>query len=423
MPRSGVLRDVLPNGIRCYSFPHDNFNVSGIGFKVGSINDPCNQRGMAHLTEHVLFRESDKYPSRATDIILRQFMGGPDDDINVRTDYVSTFYGHDDLRMRRYMFKSFDVLASIVQDRILNIEGLDIEKSAVLQEYYLRGIDEPITYSDDLLLQTIYDVNPIRNRIDCEPDELRAIQLSDVRHFVRRYYVPKNMFVIMFGPKREVVNGLVRKYFGDLSHTSKPILDYDHRDDFPKLTSVKSLEMPSPGLHQSHVQIGFPTEVYGSGDSETLDMLADLLEMHLFWRLREENRNLGSGVYRVVCEAMRTYVHGLFSIWFATSSTDFAAEAEARIIKEVKWFCENLVPADEFDAIRTRQISGYRSAFTDYPGILCEMVIESVCNGDEKLEKLHNYPQRLHSVTRRKIREVANKYLSLPYGRVVLQPI
>lgn len=423
-----VFRDVLPNGIKCYSFPKYNVNVSGIGFRVGSINDPPGKRGishsgMAHLVEHLLCRESLKYPAREAYLQFRKIMGGVGgSDINIRTDKVSTFYGHGDIRRRRYMFTAFDLLASMLQDKIINQNAFDVEASAVLQEYFQSGIDDPGELVDDLLLQVIYETNPIRKRIDCEPEALFDIKLYDVRQFIRRYYVPKNMFVIMLGPKRDVVKNLAQKYFGEWSAKSCPILDYNHSDDYPKLESIKSLELQKPGIHQYHVQIGFPTENYGTKDAEGLDIIAEILNDRLFVRLREENRIIGKGVYHAACYTNRTYVNGLLNIWYATSSEDFHFEAEMRILQEIKNICENLVSSDEFEAVCTRKLDEYWETITGKAGDLSEMIIDSVCNGDDTLKGLHSFPQRHHKLTRRKIREIANKYLTSPYGKVVLIP-
>lgn len=420
---------ILPNGLRFYSHFDEGEYVSGIGVYCGSIHDPVNSRYMAHLTEHMLCRLSTKYDSRTADLIFRKFMGGPDDDINIRTNKISTFYGHDQLLRRHHMLQVFDVMASFFKDQIIDQEGLSIEAAAVHNEYYLRGKDDMPGSIYDLIHECMYDVNPIRNRIDCELDQLKKADIRSIKRFVRRHYVPNNMFVIMFGQPYKKVERLVYNAFGELPQMADPNIAYDHTDDFPIFTSIKSREVLRPGIGQYHVSIGFPTETYFSKDGEALDVIAKLLEMRLTWRLREGNRDFNGGVYRSPVYVERSFVHGMLYAQFASVSEDFTNQAEEIVLQEMYRLKEESVNKNDRDALdeELSVIIGslenpYLTAFQTLPGDLCERVIDAVCNGDKELTHLHSYRDRLHKVTRRMIREVANKYFTKNYARVCIRP-
>lgn len=420
---------ILPNGLRFYSHFDRGENVSGVGVCCGSIYDPKNKRYMGHLKEHVLCRNSIKYKGREVDLIFRKYMGGSDDDINIRIDKVSTFFGHDQLLRRCHMLQVFDVMANFMKDLLLDNEGLKIEAAAIHNEHFLRGKDSLPDELLDLLTESMYDINPVRNRIDCVLSELKKADLRSMRRSASRHYVPNNMFVIMFGEPYKKVEQIARNIFGDLETKPDPTLDYDHSEDFPTLSVIKSREEFRSQIGQTHIAIGFPTETYLSPDGATLDVIAKLLEMRLTWRLREDNRDFNGGVYRVPVETERTFVHGMIYVQYATIGQDFALKAEEIVLHEMHRLKEELANKNDRDSFdeELNVIIGslenpYLTAFQTLPGDLCERVIAAVCNGDKELTHLHSYRERLHKVTRRKIREVANKYFTKNYARACIRP-
>ena len=352
-----------------------------------------------------------------------KYRGGPDADINVRIDRSSTFYGHDSILYRQHMLECFNMYASLLKDKTTNMEALQLESAAVHQEYYLYGIDYIPNLVDDLIHEVMYDRNPARNRVDCRPEDLSAINLQRVSSFVRKYYVPSNMFIVLLGPSFHDSKKMVERLFGRLPQVESPKLDLDLSERFPNLTHTRSLEIERPGIHQYHLGIGFPTETYLSKDAEALDTLSRILAFRVKLKLREGNRDFNKGVYRALSYTPRTFAHGLIYVSVATTSAEFIREAEETIISECKRLREEPVSSEELEAMTRSLLYSYRNAFIKSPGVLSELIIESVCNGDEDLIHLHSFRDRLRKVTRRKIMEVANKYFCLPnYGRVLIKP-
>jgi predicted Zn-dependent peptidase len=403
-------------------------HVSGVGLGAGSIYDPDGAVGMAHLAEHVVCRTSRRHPEgRKVDLLFQKYMGGPDDDINIRTDRTNVFYGHGDLLRQKYMEEIFDVMASFVHPatRLIDEEGLAVEKAAVLQEYYLRGIDFMEVLSDDLMHKVMYEKNPIRRRIDCEPDDLKHITLNDLRKFLRRYYVPRNAFAVILGPTVESAKATAERYFRDWEGRSVPTLDYDHSDDFPTLTSVRSCEVVRRGIHQYHCAIGFPTKTLLTLDplhAEALDVIRTILERRLNWALREANHHPRKGAYRTPVYTERSFAHGMLWATFATNNREFEAQAEEIILKEYELLRVELVPHDELQSASESIHNAYLDAFWNVPLNLCEMIIHAATNGDADLEKLHARRENIQRVTRKLVREVAREYFTQNYARVLIRP-
>lgn len=401
----------LKNGLRFYAHYDRVAHVGGIGVKCGSIHDPPGKQGMAHLVEHVITQRTRELDHMRTQLLFWKFMGGFDKNRMIQTDRVSTFYGNDTLLREYYMMQCFKVFASMLRDPVVTTEDILAEKAAVLQEYFLRGIDLLPTLIDDLMHESMYQKNPARNRIDCDPQELQTISPEDIKKFMEDYYGPNNLFIILLGPSHEKAKQLAERYFGDLPPRAVPALGYDHSEDYPHLSSVKSVMVPRVGISQFHVALGFPTETYKSKDAEAIEVLAQILNLRLYFRLRMQNLDSKKGVYRVEVFTPRTFVHGIIYIYFATSDADFAEWGRKMVLEEIEKINKNPVSGEEIDAVRSRLDAEYLEAFRDTPSDLADLIIEAVANGDENLEDMHAYRKRLYKVSPRKIQRIAGKYL------------
>lgn len=409
-----VKFDRISNGMIFYSQVSTAAHMGGVGIKAGSVNDPSGKRGLAHLAEHVIFGGHDPESERDIDVnYYERYMGGPESDAMVQTGHTYTFYGVDQLLRRSHLLDCFDRLSSQVVGRRITTVATEREKAAVHNEYYRNGSDFIPDILGVHLRKLIYVTNPVKNRVDCELPEFEKATASDIRRFVRRWYVPRNMFAILFGPQFFEVKRRVEKNFGGLVSDSEPNLEFDRADCFPVFTGIRYKNISLPRINQHHVAIGFPTEIFGSKDSEALDVLARILAFRLRMRIRNGNQDFRRGVYRVMAYTERTYLHGMFYIVFATVGTaEYTREVEDVILDEINKLKRQLALPDELDAVRKNMEWQHRLIFRDSPGILAGMVIDCAANGDEELAGLHSFIPNLRRVTQRKLREAVNKYFS-----------
>lgn len=414
----------LKNGLPYYTYFDSGVHLGGIGVKAGSVNDPPGKRGLAHLAEHCVFCGSHEFSPEVVDrAYYEKYMGGPDASANVRTYFTSTFYGHDTLLWRPHLMDCFDMFARIMKHPEIDARRVEIEKAAVHNEFFLNGNDSAAAHATDMARKLLYRKNPAGNRIDAELPEFESMRLQDVRNFIRRYNVPKNMFVVLFGPEHQKVRQICERYFDDWGASTEPTFGYDGSDNVPVLVTIRSDERIFPGMKQHHLVMAFPTEIYGSKDEEAIEILCRILAMRLRERLRGQNTDFNKGVYRVFVTPERSKYHGVIYVWFATvGGIDTVIEYEDAILDEMRKLGEVLVSNDEIEDIRKNLEWSYRMAFRNIPLELCELVVEAVANGDEDLVGLHSYLPNLEKVTRRKLREVARKYFVPFYARALIRP-
>jgi len=414
-----VRFEELKNGLIYYSHFDRVANVSGIGIKYGSLYDPPNKCGLAHLIEHLIASPEDP----KMESTLWQYLGNPDENWKVETTRASTFYGHESLLRKSHMLICFEIFAQLLRRRVLNPEISKAEIAAVYQEYS-RSIDSLPDLIVELLHEVMYERHPAGNRIDCREETLFQISLDDINQALKQYYVPNNMFVVLLGPSHEEAKNLVKKYFADLPSGPTPTLDYNHDENFPMRSEPKIVTIPRRGIHQQHIAIGVPLKPYSPKlkDSEALLVLARLLEQRLYRVLRKDNRNIKGGVYRVAVEISRSFLHGLFYVSFATRSQEFAKEASAKVIQEMERLKTEKVGGLELhSAVKNREYD-FRDAFKGAPGKLADLIIEAASNGDYTLSGLRNFLKRLHAVNRTKILELANQYFTPNYVCVNIVP-
>ena len=338
----------LPNGMMLYYMAGGStFNVSGVGFtNAGSINDPPGKVGLAHATEHMLARASRKYTLDEVDLMCWKYMGGPDDIVDIRTAHTNVYFGHGELYQRYKMNAVFDMMASFVHPKtrlITPVDFLDRKRRGAsdisaermsFRKFWTTIFVRPSTPA------TPPATGSIAMSITCGPSTTR-----DVRRFVDRYYVPKNGFIILFGPKPEAAKAMAMQCGGKKHGLRFSIMI----TVTSRVSGVLSKEIELPGSHQYHVGVAFPTETFSTEDGEALDFLACILEMRLMTKLRDENSNMEAGVYRTPVYLVPKS-HGMISASFATIDKDFAKRAEEVMVQEFRGLTADLVRPEEFDA-------------------------------------------------------------------------
>ncbi len=438
-----LMSSYLDNGVQVISQTFPIAQLAGVGFRVGSVYDPPKRRCMSHLVEHLGAHRSTRHTSRDMDLLIWKIMGGYDGDVNIRVDRVSTFFGFNDLHLLADMYTAYDAFGQMVLDLILDARGkleqhildpatLDVEKAAVHNEYRLRGTDLPEAEVQELLYQTMWRRNPIRNRIDCEPEELAKVTLSEVKQFVRRWYKTSRMFVLFIGPDHNEAVRLAKIFFDGLpeSHTREPEL---HGDTSPRLDGIVHSEAVHPGTRQHHVIIGFPTSLHDSPDGAAIDVLAEVLGFRIFQKLRPGNRTFERGVYRATVYTDRSFAHGVLYAHFATvGSYDYAMHCANDIamlcdeLKRTRLSAANRADLEEeIGAVKYWMDKYQLNAFRRYPDITAELIIDAVANGDRDFKRLTAARGRIAAVDVKAVRKAAEQYLTTPdrFVRVILKPL
>ena len=420
-----VTTSVLKNGFRIYS-QYDNgdsTNLCGICVKVGETSDPPPFYGLAHLLEHTLFRQTPNNP--LIKVLLAMYRLGNMDSLNVFTDSMCTFYGTADLLRRRRLKESFDIISDLVKNFKIDKAGLRTEKAAIHPEVFLFGEDQVAEEISDILYENIYSNNPIRNRTAGFVSSVKMTPPSRLTNFYRKYYVASNMAAIILGPKHKEAVKMAKKFFEDMPAVKPPELFMGYKlgeNSVPRFDTIKTVVQEWSRIHLAYLAIGFPMKIAMPKDEAALEIMASILEFRLWIRLREENQDFQSGVYRASVSFESSKIHSAFIVQTALNASQ-VDKATDIIISEFQKLKVELVDEPLFGASREQLLSDYKMAFEKSAEMLLGLIVSAFANNDEELIWLHRYPKILNRLTPKKLLTVADQYVNpLNSVRVIIKP-
>lgn len=418
------------NGLRFYTQydRSDSRELALIVVMVGSIHDPPNRRGLSHLTEHVICAESKAHTAQQVESIMARTLGS--ESALITTSKTVTTYGPADLLKKSHNRKLFNVFANMIKDPVISKEVCDSEKASINQEHFLMSHDVIGERISELLNEYMFPKYlSARNPIDGRMSEVRCSSIKDIEQHIKRYYIPRNSFVVYLGPNHLKAKEIIKDELGDWSNTSsrRPNFRNRFRVSFHRLKQSKKKTITQSGIHQYHVATGFPTEHYLSNDSEALDILANILSVRMYKKLRIENRSWSKGSYALPVMTERSFLHGLLFFQFATLDKNFMKHSIKTFHKECNYLCENLITrAEAEDWIGYMYDYQFMDYFKKCPSGLADMIIDNVSNGDLSLDKLHNRGDKLLSYLKRggrsRLREIAQKYFYKKSACIIVKP-
>ncbi len=185
-----ISTTVLPNGVRIITEHVSGVrSVSlGVWVKAGSRNDPPRGSGIAHFTEHMLFKGTKRRSAMqiAKDI---DALGGH---LNAQTAKEYTVYYTKVLD--EHLFKASDILFDLFLNAEVNSDELEKEKRVVLQEIRMTE-DTPDDYITDLFAEAFYHETALGIPILGSIDHVSAFNRQSIIDFIRSSYSPESIII------------------------------------------------------------------------------------------------------------------------------------------------------------------------------------------------------------------------------------
>src|SRR3712207_588159 len=222
---SDIARDpawtfgTLPNGVR-YAVRRNPLPAGQVSIRVridaGSLHEEDQERGWAHLTEHMVFRGSKSFGDRQARHIWQQLGASFGSDTNATTEPTQTVYQLDlPKNDEANLDQSLHVLSEMVDTALFDPAAVEAEKKIVLQE---KGrIPELTTKILDVSLPLFFGGLKYAQRDPIGTEAtLRAATPEGLRAFYERWYRPDRTTVIVVGDADPaLMEQLIAKRFGD----------------------------------------------------------------------------------------------------------------------------------------------------------------------------------------------------------------
>ncbi len=236
----------LPNGLR-YAVKKNDVPAKQVSIRVridaGALYEKDDEKGFAHLLEHLTFRGSTFVPDGEAKRIWQRFGATFGSDSNAQTTPTETVYKLDLPNVgAASLDESMKILSAMVQSPRIVKGSLDAERAIVLAEK--RESDSAAVRADEATRAHIFDGQLMGKRpVIGTLQTLTGASVAKVSAFHSRWYRPENTVISIAGDADPaILAGLVRKYYanwkGRGAHVSQPDFGkpIDRKDDVLLLT-------------------------------------------------------------------------------------------------------------------------------------------------------------------------------------------
>ncbi len=389
-------KKVLKNGLRLITVPmKDTATVTVlILVETGSKYETKNISGLSHFLEHMCFKGTKKRPSAQTLSTELDSIGA---EYNAFTSQEYT--GYYAKAHKKHVDKILDVVSDLYQNQRFEESEIEREKGVIIEEINMYE-DMPQRKVGEVLMEALYGDQPAAWSIAGTKETVSAMKREDFISYVKDHYVASATVVVVSGAYNEsTIESDVEKAFADLSTGAKK--GKEKVIEAQTEAVVRLQKKPSDQTHMILVARSYPVE---SDKNYALNVLAGVLgkgmSSRLFQLLREK-----MGVCYYVRAGVDPYTdHGVFEI-SAGIDTARVEEVLAAIMKELKRFTTELVPADELTKVK-EYITGKTAlslessdSFADYVGFQ-EIFHRPIKAPEESAEKIQ-------AVTAEDIRAIA----------------
>ncbi|ANF81564.1 protease [Acinetobacter sp. NCu2D-2] len=186
----------LNNGLRIILAPNDKENKVFMNtvYLTGSLNDPQNKGGLAHLLEHLAFKgtqniQGDEFQRRLDQYTLAT---------NASTDYYATKYTNI-IRPETQAIREVILLEAERMDKlVLQQKHVPKEIDIVKREREIR-LDQPFSVLMDQIFKSAYG-NQYLGRLPIgDLQELQSIKIDELNQFYKTWYAPNNAYMVISG--------------------------------------------------------------------------------------------------------------------------------------------------------------------------------------------------------------------------------
>lgn len=315
-----VYAKTFPCGLK-FAFKRTRSAVAycALCIKSGTGNEPGQFAGMAHLTEHMLFKGTEK--RSASEISNRlERLGG---ELNAYTTKDETVLYSTVLK--EDVVKAVDLLFEMAFTSRFEQKELEKERSVVIDEINMYKDSPADTIFDDFE-KFLYGSHRLSKPILGDAKSLKKIESEDIRAYVAENFIPANMCISIVGrlsPQRaeKIALSALEKYVPQPQ--PRPERQIPPLKDGPLSAGCFFTKDISKKNHQVNCIIGATS--YSFYDSERLTMI--LLNNILGGpcsnsRLNQELREKNALVYNVECLYTQYADTGSFLIYFGCDKSN-----------------------------------------------------------------------------------------------------
>ena len=221
-----ITTGILPNGLRYYiranKAPRNRAELR-LAVNAGSILEDDDQRGLAHMVEHMAFNGTSHFPGQDIIAFMQSIGMRFGAHVNAHTGFDETVY---QLQIPTENPRVIDRALLALEDWSHNVtfdpEEVDKERGVVLEEWRLGlGADERMR---DKQFPVLLKGSRYADRLPIgTPDTLRSFSYDKLRRFYNDWYRPDLMAVIAVGDfDVAAVEQMIKSHFTGIPRPTNP---------------------------------------------------------------------------------------------------------------------------------------------------------------------------------------------------------
>ena len=327
----------LPNGLRVVTHPMSGAKSVAVMVMLaaGSRYETKDTNGIAHFSEHMFFKGTEKRPT-AKDISTE--VDGIGGEFNAFTGKEYTGYYIKCAAEHRSL--ALDVLSDQLLASRFDPEEIDREKGVIIEELNMY-VDTPRDHVDSVYETLLFGDQPLGWDIIGTKDTIKAAGRQTFLDYLDRWYTPRRMVVGAAG----AVNG---DFAAEVAEKFGHIDDRQSGDVAPVefVQTAPRVELETRDSDQAHLRLGVRGIETMSPDRYTMQVMTAVLgggmSSRLFLEVRER---LGLAYYVYGYHQAYSDTGTLFSQ--AGVDIDRIDQAVATIIAEFRKLAADRVPEDE----------------------------------------------------------------------------
>lgn len=249
--------------------------VQMVWYRVGSIDEHDGVTGVAHVTEHMMFKGTPRVGPG--EFNRRVASVGGRDNAFTSTDYTAYFQQVPASQLKAVMVLEADRMRHLT----LEPTGYSKEIQVIMEERRMRTDDQSSARVHEAMNAVAWQAHPYRRPVIGWMSDLEQMTVADVRDWYSRWYVPNNATLVVVGDvNHQQVFGWAKQTYGAIPARALP-----ERKQYeePVQTGQRQLEVKAPAdlpllvMGWKAPRLNDPRK---DMDPYALEMLAQILDGH-----------------------------------------------------------------------------------------------------------------------------------------------
>lgn len=405
-----VNRILFPNGLKLvviedHSSPTFAYQT---WFNVGSRDEVPGKTGLAHLFEHMMFKETKNLKEGEFDRLL-EGAGAQGENAFTSRDYTAYIQEMPASELELIIKAEAERMTQV----IVNDQSFKTEREVVQNERRFRTENSPDGIMDQVLFEIAFEKHPYHWPVIGYQKDLDSMTAEDAARFYHTFYAPNHATIVVTGDiKTDEVNRLVEKYYGNLPAQPTPQRPFI-AEPIQKMARTRQLKL---NVQLEKLMMGYQIPGFNHEDVPILEMIQTILTEGKTNRLR--NALVETGIAGSVSSfGLGDRDPSLFVFMVNLQKGKKASQAERVILEQLKKLSTSLVSDQELQRAKNlNQASFYRNLQTNFERAYFLGFHETV-GGHFSVGLDHQ--KRLSAVTAEDVKRVAAKYFQ-PHSRTVI---